>query len=1255
MPNMRDFATKDYPILLAADTIDASKGALYGTEANLEPRTAGRTILIGLGGTGIRTIDHVKGVISKTLKPTWPKYISFLGIDADWLEFGQAKYLTESEIQVITQPGANDRWHKPGHRALAHKRFMVDGVHLGDLEGPGSGRRRLIGKFKIHDQQPGSLGVDKLIAGRITDLVTDKMEHLSPNANDCYEVYVIGSVCGGTCSGAFLEMPAIIKSAMGNNRRFHVNALLYLPDTLSGLDPVYAHELYANGYASLKELDYYQGMAMRSGSPETFSFNNAANPEVSISDGFFRIPYLVGSTQPESNEASTTAMETIAEFLVSILGEIQSDKGQFSVESFMDNALKHQGDRLYSDPATKGAEHPEHNHDRPRAYAAVGFAEASAPERIVRAYTVAKVCGKLGLAPVSKEARAELKAHGETLLPFCGEKDYMSAVEGTAAAKTIMAPLMGVLDIVHNGAFAYAADLSQNPPEWEDILEGRCDNAAILQMTENVIKNKTSLDTMKKLADKLKELFAQYRKAVQDFVQTDGPLAFFNLYKGNFTPVGDDHGMGIEAMLRNLCDGKTAEGKAYRGWTTPEATEKELKAAKQTILDTRRGILRSILKKDLYTAQAGQWTVAYEAWVKSRIDDERRRFALGNHGKLRELILEPAAMLADELRAFGHILAALTGAYRGLGDKMNSFQQFTTARDGRTEVNIAAIDDSAYNWLKAQADATVTNLSATKIRALLVDNFFADPAAWLNVPDNLVTSTAGDSIRLLISDVAVPARVVFDQFMATQLPPMLNVSIETMFAELQARMPYEKTAEKIVEKLAATSIPQFNGNISPDHIYVVYPASLNGNDQGKQIIEALKTAIGNAFPGKSPQVFASDDTGTIRMYQLAAPFEVYRLSALKSWEEYYEAALRDPGSGLHSLSPDLTRTVSAETGASYTERIGWSKYPAITCQSADPRQKDPVTGEVSHEGQRRLEMDKIIDEARELGVLYSENTPYGWVIRRVNCDKSIAWDRFDLFACQPDAETGMLPMGKQLAEAVAIQHGRTLGNISKDVSLTYGGILETPRTTEELAWQAAHRVLYAHMPMYIEVRDTLENHFRAWGNQILSFNATLIQRLRPAKMVHMMKARRLYAKADGTWVIRIKGGTERNLAALTDAMKQFLLPKDKRMVEGGLLAYFLFRKLEAALPGKEFDDFYRFSMDCYQELIATMDTDTLKLGKETADFVQQEAEALVAKGARLGENTEVSEKFMTAMADMGLTEAELKELQVFYHRTGMEL
>lgn len=1251
MPNMRDYAVRDYRILLAADTIDASKGALYGTDANLEPRTAGRTILIGMGGTGIRTIDHVKGVISKSLKPTWIKYISFLGVDADWREFERAKYLSDGEMKIITLHGANTRWENADHRSLAQKRFMLERVHLGDIEGPGSGRRRLVGKFKVHDQEPGSIGVDVSIADMIEKLVTNVMDPLSPNANDFYEVYVIGSVCGGTCSGAFLEMPAIIKKAMGA-RRFHVNALLYLPDTLSGLDPVYRNELFANGYASLKELDYFQGMTMRKGSPETFSINNAANPEITLSDSFFRIPYLVGSTQPGSNEAAETAMETIAEFLVSILGEIQSDKGQFSMESFMDNALKHQGERHYSDPATKGAEHPEHNHDRPRTYAAVGFAEASAPEKLVRAYTVAEACGKLGLAPVSKEARDELVAHGETLLPFCGEDHYMNAVEGTAAAKKILAPILGVLKIVHSSDFSFIADLGQTPPTWDSIRKGDHDGAGIQQLTNNVIANRTALPEMDKLAGKLRELFIQYKKEVQRYVEQEGPLAFFNLFKGNFIPVGDDHGIGIETMLRNLCDGKTADGRRFPDWVDPIDTEKALKQERAAINEGKKTLFNGSTR----SSQAAQWVAAYDAWVKSRIDTERRRFALGDHGKLRECILDPAALLADELRAFGHILAALTGAYRGLGDRMNSFQLFMDARDSMTEVNIAAVDNSAYGWLKRQADESVANLNAKNIRALLVENFFADPMAWLNVPENRVTSTAGDSIRLVVQDVAVPAREVFDQFMATQLPPMLNVSIEAMFGELlKAGISYEKTARLIIERLAATSVPQFNGSISSDYIYVVYPASLSGNDQGRKIIEALKEAIDNAFAGKSPQVLASDDTGTIRMYQLAAPFEVYRLSALKEWEEYYEAALRDPGSGLHGLSPDLTRSTSDETGISYAERIGWSRYPAITLQRGDPRQKDPTTGEISHEGQRRLEMDQIIEKARELGVLYSQQTPHGWVIRRVHCDKSTTWDRFDIFSCQPDPKTGFLPMGKKLAETVATLHGKTLEAISQEVHLTYGGVLETPRSTEELAWKYAIRTLYAHMPMYIEVRDTLENHFLGWGSQILAFNATLIQRLRPAKMVLMMKARRLYAKPDGAWVLRLKGGAERNLAALTDAMKQFLLPKDKRMIDGGMLAYYLFGKLEAALPGKEFDDFYRFSMDCYQELISTSDTETLTLGKETADLVAKEAEALTAKGARLGESTEVSERFLTEMRDFGLAESELKALQVFYHRVSMEL
>ena len=54
----------DYKTLLASEKLDASSGALFTAEATVQPNDVDRTILIGLGGTGVRTIYHVKGVIS---------------------------------------------------------------------------------------------------------------------------------------------------------------------------------------------------------------------------------------------------------------------------------------------------------------------------------------------------------------------------------------------------------------------------------------------------------------------------------------------------------------------------------------------------------------------------------------------------------------------------------------------------------------------------------------------------------------------------------------------------------------------------------------------------------------------------------------------------------------------------------------------------------------------------------------------------------------------------------------------------------------------------------------------------------------------------------------------------------------------------------------------------------------------------------------------------------------------------------------
>ena len=86
-------------------------------------------------------------------------------------------------------------------------------------------------------------------------------------------------------------------------------------------------------------------------------------------------------------------LETIAEHLVSIMGKIsnvdnnQIDQQQnvFSIESHFDNAKQHVSERNYLNPVTPTGEADGENHDRPRRYAAIGFAEASAPEKTVRA------------------------------------------------------------------------------------------------------------------------------------------------------------------------------------------------------------------------------------------------------------------------------------------------------------------------------------------------------------------------------------------------------------------------------------------------------------------------------------------------------------------------------------------------------------------------------------------------------------------------------------------------------------------------------------------------------------------------------------------------------------------------------------------------------------------------------------------------------------------------------------------------------
>lgn len=1272
MPMLTDNRRDDFATLLAHDVLDASKGVLLSHEAKLKPDDTNRTILIGIGGTGVRTIDYVKGAISKRLDPSWKKYVAFLGIDTDWKELDGASYLDRNEQVMITRTGVAARMSSSQTYPAAVRRFAVDVERMRTLgavfETPGAGRTRLVGKLKVHDRVPGSMGVDEEIVYKLSTMKAEKLAPLTLSQGK-YQIYVIGSGSGGTGSGTFMEMPALIRKAFTNPSEVSVNGMLYLPDTLAHLDPNHMSELYANGYATLKELNYYMGMYMRPDYSETWSYNDTATPELTYkttsmgSEGFMNIPYLIGTVAGPNVDAARIAQETISEFLISILAKITTvDAGApFLTESFLSNAIAADkvGGKLYQDGADE-LEAAGEAHEFPKRFSSIGFAEASVPQKLVRAYTVGRVCEMAGLQPVSADKRISLAAGDATvLLPFRAKDDLLNATEGTAKVTKLLEPLSKIMSVIHSGDFNFGRDLNEPEITWTMVKNNQYDNPVVAAKTENVIKSRTTDEMMDELKKRITDAFRQFRVNVQDFVRQEGPYAFVNLYHGKFIPVNDNFGMGIGRMLQNLVDGKQMDGRNIQ-FISVEDTKSALDTARNAIVAEPTPFLGILTRR--HHDQCAQWVAAYNRWGTSRINKIRRETALGQHGALCQSFLLPAAKLAEELDAFGCILEVMADVYQGHGKKMESYEEFSTAQDNKTEVNLAALSDASYKWLKRKADDALVAVNAKQLRDHLVDHFFdkgtdgiPNSRLWLEYPQERVTMAAGGRIKLTRDEMPVPARVMFDEIMATEFPATVQVSIEEMFTQLEKNgSSIQNTAHDVINKLYAQSKPQFNGNIPAGgrHGFIMYPSALSETAKGKEIAQELKQAADLVCPGT--QVYGSDDAQSIMFYQQATTLEVYRLTDLKLWESHYEngnKSIQQPNSYLHGLSPDLSAVTVPGEGTTYTENLPWADYPPITVPESDPRIPDPNTGEVSREGKICIELDNLIQRARELGVLYSEKTPNGWIVKRVHCNKATNW-RFETTECSQDPTTGLLPLGKDLAEAVASQNNKTLAQMTRKVALNMGGIMDKAHITEAKAWEFAARTLRAHVPMYIEIRETVKK-FEVWAKDIEAFNVTIMAQLLPAKLVWLVKGRVLRRNEDGTWVYIKADGKPQNVAVLTEVMKRFLPPMDKTMIENGLLGYYLFGKMEKILLDQQaWNEAFKRAQAEIQNLAGQGAIEELTAGEETAASLLAEAAALAEKGAIL-DGSDHNPTIAFAKNMPAILGGQLKNIELFYYRLGM--
>lgn len=221
-----------------------------------------RTLYIGLGGTGFKTLLHTKRAFIETYGEV-PPMIKFLAFDSDKNQYqsyslnsiyGDVKF-DPSESSNISVSRANDM--------VARNRAELSWLPeqnlraVGDLEN-GCGMVRTNGRIAFSFNYRKSRSNIQKALNQIQNLTTvhnDKYELIS---NDV-EVNIVFSIAGGTGSGNFLDMAYLVKDIFREQAipgTSKIIGYMVLPDVYDAQLVFNKDRLFPNGCASLIDLDY---------------------------------------------------------------------------------------------------------------------------------------------------------------------------------------------------------------------------------------------------------------------------------------------------------------------------------------------------------------------------------------------------------------------------------------------------------------------------------------------------------------------------------------------------------------------------------------------------------------------------------------------------------------------------------------------------------------------------------------------------------------------------------------------------------------------------------------------------------------------------------------------------------------------------------------------------------------------------------------------------------------------------------------
>lgn len=234
------------------------------------------SIYIGVGGSGIQTIQKVKEAFKKSNHGVVPPQIKFLCLDTDADSLASLKDIDlEEKISLaVEDPAGRYRVEMEEQRTEMFKYYPKTNVrHLSALD-QGAGQIRANGHFAVIEHKKEI--VKKLVDLRdeIASINIDPTEVIDASKLD---VHMVFSTCGGTGSGSFLPIAYLIKRTLSCN----LTGYLYTHKFFENIvEDTAVDSVRENSFAALLELDY----CMNSVADVPFRFGNTIVDEVVLGE-----------------------------------------------------------------------------------------------------------------------------------------------------------------------------------------------------------------------------------------------------------------------------------------------------------------------------------------------------------------------------------------------------------------------------------------------------------------------------------------------------------------------------------------------------------------------------------------------------------------------------------------------------------------------------------------------------------------------------------------------------------------------------------------------------------------------------------------------------------------------------------------------------------------------------------------------------------------------------------------------------------